>query len=145
MPSQSTQSFFRRSRALSVRQNIRPEIHFSARSSAYGFCDIWVAAARLRGSEEYANDPPLFLLVLRHSLFLSFSWCLCAFLEAHTLTHTLRGRRRLCASLRLLAIRVQKFTLFPEGYCAAADADSLFFLPLSWLPFFPSLPRCLHY
>lgn len=74
---------------MSVRQNILPEIHFSPRSSAYGFCDIWVAAARLRGSEEYVNDPPLFLLVLRHSLFLSFfSWCLCAFLEAHTHSHT---------------------------------------------------------
>lgn len=44
--------------------------------------------------------------------------------------HTLRGRSRLCASLRLLAIRVQKFMLFPQGYCAAADADSLFSLSL---------------
>lgn len=49
----------------------------------------------------------------------------------HTHAHTLRGRSRLCASLRLLATRVQKFTLFPQGYCAAADADSLFFLSLS--------------
>lgn len=115
----------------------RLEINFSPHSSVYGFLDIWIAAARLQGSEEYVND-------LQSSSFSfppSDAACVCAFL----VTHTLRGRSRLCASLRLLATRVQKFTLFPLGYCAAADADSLFFLSLSPLPFSPSLPRCLHY
>lgn len=32
------------------------EIHFSPRSQVHGFCDIWIVAAHLRGSEEYVND-----------------------------------------------------------------------------------------
>lgn len=58
---------------------------------------------------------------------------------AHTHAHTQPGGSVLRTPLRLLAIRVQKFMLSPQGYCAAADADSLFFLPLSWLPFSLSL------
>lgn len=44
------------------------EINFSRHSSVYGFRDIWIAAARLRGSEEYVNEPPVFLTLLSFPL-----------------------------------------------------------------------------
>lgn len=137
-----SQSFFplRRSFTVFDRQNICLEIHLSPCSLVYGFCDIWIAAPHLQASEEYVND--------FHSSFLSPSPLLLRLLSACCFRRTLtryEAGAGICTLLRTFAIGVQKFTQLPKGYCAAADADCLFFLPLSWLPFFPSLPRCLHY